>query len=59
MSWEDEGKYRFRGQFESQGDQKLLLFQLDEPVVTKVEERTICTNTWGGIRNAGIRYSDI
>lgn len=41
MSWEDEGKYRFRGQFECQGDQKLLLFQLDEPVVTKVEEQII------------------
>lgn len=41
MSWEDEGKYRFRGQFECQGDQKLLLFQLDEPVVTKVEEQIV------------------
>ncbi|MBP3902570.1 MAG: recombinase family protein [Blautia sp.] len=41
MSWEDEGKYRFRGQFECQGDQKLLLFQLDEPVVTKIEEQVI------------------
>ena len=41
MSWEDEGKYRFRGQFECRGNQKLLLFQLDEPVVTKVEEQVI------------------
>ena len=43
MSWEDEGKYRFRGQFISEGDQKLLLFELDEPVITKVEERVFTT----------------
>ena len=41
MNWEDEGKYKFRGQFIIQGDQKLLLFKLDEPVITKKVEQVI------------------
>lgn len=41
MSWEDEGKYRFRGQYVSHGGQKLLVFELDEPVVTKVVEQVL------------------
>ena len=41
MSWEDEGKYKFRGQFINQGDQKLLVFELDEPVITKKVEQVI------------------
>lgn len=41
MSWEDEGKYRFRGQFINQDDQKLLVFELDEPVVTKIVEQVV------------------
>ena len=41
MSWEDEGKYRFRGQYINQEDQKLLIFELDEPVVTKMVEQFI------------------
>ena len=41
MSWEDEGKYRFRGQYVSRGDQKLLVFELDEPVITKTVEQVI------------------
>ena len=39
MSWEDEGRYKFRGQFINQGDQKLLVFELDEPVITKKVEQ--------------------
>ena len=41
MSWEDEGKYRFRGQYVARGDQKLLVFELDEPVITKTVEQVI------------------
>lgn len=41
MSWEDEGKYRFRGQYINREDQKLLIFELDEPVVTKMVEQVI------------------
>ncbi len=41
MSWKDEGKYRFKGQFCSNGSDKLLIFELDEPVVTKSIERVI------------------
>ena len=44
MSWEDEGKYRFRGQYVSHGDQKLLVFELDEPVITKTVEQVIVPN---------------
>ena len=41
MNWEDEAKYRFKGQFISKGDDKLLLFQLDEPVVTRTETQVV------------------
>ena len=41
MSWEDEGKYRFRGQYINREDQKLLIFEVDEPVVTKMVEQVI------------------
>lgn len=38
MEWEDGLKYRFRGQFVERGDNKLMLFELDEPEMVKVEE---------------------
>ena len=38
MEWEDGLKYRFRGQFVEQGDNKLMLFELDEPEMVKVKE---------------------
>ena len=41
MSWEDDGKYRFKGEFSSNGSDKLLLFELDEPVVSKTVEQVI------------------
>ena len=30
MRWEDEGQYRFSGQYKAQGDNKLLIFELGE-----------------------------
>lgn len=41
MNWEEAAKYRFKGQFISKGDDKLLLFQLDEPVVTRTETQVV------------------
>ena len=41
MSWEDEGQYRFSGEFKEQGDNKLLLFELGEPVITKTVEQIV------------------
>ena len=41
MNWEDAARYRFKGQFISNGDDKLLLFELDEPVVTKTETQIV------------------
>lgn len=41
MSWEDEGKYTFSGQFKVQGENKLLLFELSEPVITKTVEQIV------------------
>jgi len=41
MSWEDEGKYTFSGQFKVQGDNKLLIFELGEPIITKTVEQII------------------
>ena len=38
MEWDDGLKYRFRGQFVEQDDDKLMLFELDEPEMNKVEE---------------------
>lgn len=38
MSDEEGLKYRFRGQFVEQGDNKLMLFELDEPEMIKIEE---------------------
>ena len=41
MSWEEGAKYRFKGQFIEKGDGKLLLFELDEPVVTRTETQVV------------------
>ena len=41
MSWEDEGQYRFSGEFKVQGENKLLLFELGEPVITKTLEQIV------------------
>ncbi len=41
MRWEDEGQYRFSGEFKEQGDNKLLLFELGEPVITKTVEQIV------------------
>lgn len=41
MSWEDEGSYRFSGQFSEQGNNKLLIFELAEPIITKTEEQVV------------------
>ena len=47
MNWEDGGSYRFSGEFKIQGDNKLLLFELGEPVVTKVKEQIIPSENQG------------
>ena len=41
MSWEEEGQYRFSGQFKCQGDDKILLFELGEPILTKTVEQIV------------------
>ena len=41
MSWEEEGQYRFSGEFKVQGNNKLLVFELGEPVITKTIEQII------------------
>lgn len=38
MEWDEDLKYRFRGQLVEQGGDKLMLFELDEPEMIKVEE---------------------
>ena len=45
MSWEDQGSYRFSGEFKVQGENKLLLFELDEPVITKTVEQIVVPET--------------
>ena len=34
-SWEEDAKYRFRGQYMENGEEKLLLFELEDPVKIK------------------------
>ena len=41
MSWEDEGQYKFSGQYRENGDDKLLLFELGEPVLIKTVEQVV------------------
>ena len=41
MSWEDEGQYRFSGEFKVQGENKFLLFELGEPVIIKTVEQIV------------------
>ena len=38
MEWDEDLRYRFRGQFVENGDNKLMLFELDEPEMIKIEE---------------------
>lgn len=38
MEWEEDLRYRFRGRFIENGDEKLMLFELDEPEMIKSEE---------------------
>lgn len=40
-SWKEDEKYRFRGQYMENGDEKLLLFELEEPVTLKTVEEVI------------------
>jgi len=38
MEWDEDLRYRFRGRFLEQGDNKMMLFAFDEPEMIKVEE---------------------
>ena len=37
MNWNDECKYRFRGQYSKKNNEQILLFDLEEPEVIKHE----------------------
>ena len=41
MDWEEDTRYRFRGEYVGAGENKMLLFQLDEPEMIKTEEITL------------------
>lgn len=41
MEWEEDTRYRFRGEYVGAGENKVLLFQLDEPEMIKTEEITL------------------
>ena len=41
MEWEEDTRYRFRGEYVRAGENKMLLFQLDEPEMIKTEEITL------------------
>ena len=41
MDWDTEAQYKFTGRFITNGEDKLLVFELDEPVITKTEEQVV------------------
>ena len=41
MEWEEDTRYRFHGEYVGAGENKVLLFQLDEPEMIKTEEITL------------------
>lgn len=41
MSWDDDTRYKFRGEFIERDDQKMLLFELDEPEMLKSVEQVV------------------
>lgn len=47
MSWDDDTRYKFRGQFIERDDQKMLLFELDDPEMIKTVEQVVPIPTEG------------
>ena len=45
MDWDAEAQYKFTGRFITNGEDKLLVFELDEPVITKTEEQVVVPET--------------
>lgn len=45
MDWDAEAQYKFTGRFVTNGEDKLLVFELDEPVITKTEEQVVAPET--------------
>ena len=41
MAWDDDTRYKFRGQFIDREDGKLMLFELDEPEMLKTVEQVV------------------
>lgn len=41
MSWEDDTRYKFRGQYTEKDGAKMLLFELDEPQMIKTVEQVV------------------
>ena len=41
MSWDDDTRYKFRGQFVNKGEEKMLLFELTEPEMVKTVEQIV------------------
>ena len=40
-SWDEEARYRFQGQYVEKGEEKLLLFEMKEPVTIKTITETV------------------
>lgn len=41
MEWDEDTRYRFRGEYVGAGENNMLLFKLDEPEMIKTEEITL------------------
>ncbi|MFQ9151491.1 MAG: hypothetical protein ACLR6B_08130 [Blautia sp.] len=54
MNWNDECKYRFRGQYSKENNEQILLFDLEEPEVIKheiIQEDVPDVNTSEGVKD--------
>ena len=54
MNWNDECKYRFRGQYSKENNEQILLFDLEEPEVIKheiIQEDLPDVNTSEGVKD--------
>ena len=56
MEWDEDLKYRFRGQLVEQNNDKLMLFELDEPEMIKVEEIVLRSLATGCCSNRSFKH---
>ena len=62
MNWNDECKYRFRGQYSKENNEQILLFDLEEPEVIKheiIQEDLPDVNTSEGVKDTENKEDEV